>query len=164
MKCWKSELILGKLSSIWMKILNDIGCDMTWIEMRFNSNSIEFRFNWILIQIANTWYEIQISLNSMFLIEFNSKFNWIQIQLKRNEMQIDAWGIWKYASHCSVEKISFRKCRSKKHLSVLFGANTKPKSIFVLMKPKLVYSIQAPMLPSSLELRLTACLTSIMYM
>jgi hypothetical protein len=65
---------------------------------------------------------------------------------------------------CSVEKNSFQKYRSKKHLSVLFGANTKPKSIFVLMEPKLVYSIQAPMLPSSLELRLTACLTSIMYM
>jgi hypothetical protein len=143
---------------------------MAWIEMRFNSNSlnsnsIEFRFNWTLIQIPN------IQIHGMkFKFHWIRYFDWIwfEIQLDSDSVE-EKWDVnwcmryWKYACHCSVEKNSFQKCRSKKHLAVLFGANTKPKSIFVLMEPKLVYSIQAPMLPSSLELRLTACLTSIMY-
>jgi hypothetical protein len=52
----KNELILWKLSSIWMKILNDITCNFNWIESNYD-----------LIRL---------------------KFNSIQIQLKRNDMQI----------------------------------------------------------------------------
>jgi hypothetical protein len=39
----KNELILWKLSSIWMKILNDIAFNLNWIEFRFYS--IGFKYN-----------------------------------------------------------------------------------------------------------------------
>ncbi len=44
MKWWKQ---IGKLSSIWMKILNDIPCNLTWIQFKFNSikNLIDFNLN-----------------------------------------------------------------------------------------------------------------------
>jgi len=50
---WKNELILWKLNSIWKKILNDIACNLHWIEfMLIELNSkfeiefkcIEFKF------------------------------------------------------------------------------------------------------------------------
>jgi hypothetical protein len=43
----KNELILWKLSSIQMKILNDIEYYLNWVEL--NSNSIEYKrdVNWV---------------------------------------------------------------------------------------------------------------------
>ncbi len=32
---WKNELILWKINSIWMKILNDVACTLNWIEIPF---------------------------------------------------------------------------------------------------------------------------------
>ncbi len=31
---WKDELILWKLSFIWVKILHDIACNLNWIEFK----------------------------------------------------------------------------------------------------------------------------------
>jgi hypothetical protein len=48
----KNELILWKLSYIWMKILNDIACNDNWVKnkiLKVNSNSTKFKFlNWNL--------------------------------------------------------------------------------------------------------------------
>ncbi len=38
----KFEFILWKLSCIWMKTLNDIACNLNWIEIQFNTYLIEF--------------------------------------------------------------------------------------------------------------------------
>ncbi len=59
------------LISIQIKILNDTECNFNWIEVQL-----------ILVQI-------QLNPNTMNGIELNSnstKFNWIQIQSKRNGM------------------------------------------------------------------------------
>jgi hypothetical protein len=62
----KNGLILWKLISIWLKILNNIACNLNWIELGFNWTKLKF-------------------LNS------------IQIQLKKNKMQIGAlWKIMKW--------------------------------------------------------------------
>jgi hypothetical protein len=52
-----------------MKILNDVSCNLNWIKLNSNSNSI---LNWI------------------FKIQF---INWIKIQLNWNGMQIGGEGI-----------------------------------------------------------------------
>ncbi len=52
MKWWKFELMLWKLNSIQMEILNDIACNFDWIENKFKflnwifKNWVEFKFHW----------------------------------------------------------------------------------------------------------------------
>jgi hypothetical protein len=127
--------------------------------MVWHSNFIEFDiFYWI-------WFEIQLDSD---LVEEKWDANWYMRYWKYacqwREMRCKLMHEVLKICFVVLKKIASKNTDPKTHLSVLAGANTKPKSIFVLMEPKLVYSIQAPMLPSSLELRLTACLTSIMYM
>ncbi len=40
---WKNELLLWKLSFIWMKILNNIACNLNWIQILLKKNKIQ---NW----------------------------------------------------------------------------------------------------------------------
>ncbi len=70
----KNILILWKLSSIWMKILNDTACTLIWLELKFiQFNSIQFKYiDWNLNEIES---------NSSST-KFNSN-NWITIQLKK---------------------------------------------------------------------------------
>jgi hypothetical protein len=44
---WKIDFTLWKLSSIWNKIINNIGMQL---ELQWIGNSIEFIFNWIEFQ------------------------------------------------------------------------------------------------------------------
>jgi hypothetical protein len=41
----KKKMILWKLSCIWMKIWNDIACNLNWIEIQFNTYLIEFELS-----------------------------------------------------------------------------------------------------------------------
>jgi hypothetical protein len=61
---WKKWIDFVKINSIWMKILNDIACNLNWIHFEFN-----------LIQI------LKFKSNTLYPI---------QIQLRRNGMQIGA--------------------------------------------------------------------------
>jgi hypothetical protein len=61
----KLELILGKWSSIWMNILNDIAWNLNWIELKFRFNGIEFKFlNQFLNQFLN-WISVHCGWGSM---------------------------------------------------------------------------------------------------
>jgi hypothetical protein len=60
---WKNDMILSKLSSIWMKMLNDIACNLNWIG--FNSGLV----GWTL----NNWIRMQFNWREMI------ESNWIQI-------------------------------------------------------------------------------------
>jgi hypothetical protein len=116
----KKRLFVWKLSFIWMKILNNIACNLNW-----KSNSqIEFKY---------------IEWNSIFLIELK----WVQIQLRQiNSNSIEwKWDInwctryWKRASiihDYSVEKKQLWKdTNSKRHLSIPSTANSKSKSSWI---------------------------------
>ncbi len=50
-----NEFILGKLSSIQIKILNDIAYNLNWIEFELNGNSIQLKFNSIQIDSNSTF-------------------------------------------------------------------------------------------------------------
>jgi hypothetical protein len=49
---WKNELILRKLSSISIEILNDVACNLSWIEK--DSNLLELNSNTLIV----IWIEL----------------------------------------------------------------------------------------------------------
>jgi hypothetical protein len=73
----KNELIFWKLSSIWMKILNDIACNLNLILIQFQLNSntlneisiVSIQLNSIPIQFKY----IEYNLTYFNLTKFNSK-------------------------------------------------------------------------------------------
>jgi hypothetical protein len=81
---WKDELILWKLSFIWVKILNDIACNLNWIEFE--------KINWT-----------QLNAQKMY------EWNWIFVELNFKSNSIaQKWDAifcrryWKYAHHYGV--------------------------------------------------------------
>jgi hypothetical protein len=94
----KQNVIWEKLSSIWMKILNDFACNLNWTHiLKFNSNTLKS--------------------NSM-------NYNWIKIPLKQkmrctslengNEMHIGEEGIENLLMNLVVEKQLLKRHKSKK--------------------------------------------------
>ncbi len=96
----------------WLELRWD-SIQIHWIQIQLSLGFIEFLFKFLIFEYM-VWHS---SFILIFLIEFNLKFNWIQIQLKRNEMQIDAWGIENMLVTVVLKKIASK--------------NTDPKSTFL---------------------------------
>jgi hypothetical protein len=84
----KNELILWKLSPIWMKLLNNI--------------ELNSKFNWVQIPKLNSNTGIQIQIQ--FKIQFDS--DWIE--LNSNLKTVANWCIryWKYACHYTSSNVT----------------------------------------------------------
>jgi hypothetical protein len=144
-----------------MKLLNDIACNLDWIEIQFkymewNSNFIEFRCN---------------SFQFKFLkwIEFKSNWGWIEIQLDSHPIftKSNTKLIHKLLKIClpfpsyvtmmfEKEKKLLKNIIKKRRLSIPFITNSKSKSILLKwddyskLKPKPIYPKLVPMFALSL--------------
>jgi hypothetical protein len=92
----------------WLELRWD-SIQIHWIQIQLSLGFIEFLFKFLIFEYM-VWHS---SFILIFLIEFNLKFNWIQIQLKRNEMQIDAWGIENMLVTVVLKKIASKNTDSK---------------------------------------------------
>jgi len=90
----EKNLILWKLSFIWMKTLNEIACNLNRIWMQFNFNLIGLKFpNWIELNkiffsygwnLVNVLIEFQlnsIEIPKLNWIEHNILFIWVCIKV-----------------------------------------------------------------------------------
>ncbi len=102
----KKELILWKLSSIQMKILNEIACNLNSIQ--FNSNSIEEKWDTKLLQkILKICYDYGVgkkktSFHSLYLGSVQTYSN-LELSSKRT-----TYGIIKFWEPSSITKWMFR--------------------------------------------------------
>jgi hypothetical protein len=97
----KKKQNISKLSSIWMKILNDIAYNLNWILIWLNS---KFEINQIELKFLNSnpLNEIQNSNIMKFKVsfnvfEFNSiqlKFNWDEFWFKFHAMSFNTLIPW----------------------------------------------------------------------
>jgi hypothetical protein len=149
-----------------MKILNDIACNLNWIQIEFISiqnfswaivNWIEFKFfDWT----QKHWVELKYIKRNSSLLELD--WNWVELNSNLVEEKWDAnWcnNYWNFACHFHRQQGRqtnlWKDINSKQHLSNPFKADSKSKSSLINQNnrknnngpPK-----QVPMVTSSLEI------------
>ncbi len=83
----KDELILWKSSSIWMKILNNIACNLNWIQIPLKINKI---------QIGAHVLKIYLSFPSFMTFGVEKKVSLETKDLKKTTLHNPYHGLW----HC----------------------------------------------------------------
>jgi hypothetical protein len=124
----KRESIVWKLSSIQMKILNDIACNLNWIELKFK--------NWIKIRLKRNEMQVDGERVWNFTHKYcvggggQKKFKYIfhasllANELNNSNLKLSKWWLQLMESKVILPKLALMNCCSLE-LAIKFGGNGK---------------------------------------